>query len=819
MTIIPNSPDGYYTHSEMVRLMANPRQNSDYRFLRWEFSVTGGQHRNPTLNQVWDNSHAEAVFTDLPLFRIDSNVGIIWAFWENGLAGVTPLVLPIDSSVPNSMKIQLDQQFEDQFKAVRYRFVGWSDGATISYDDETSQITRDVVIPRQGGSLTANLSEEFALMTAVQGAGEIKVLPEANDSYYRKGSRVQLTATPYSHRSFIRWSGDVEGSEPTVTVQMDRPVQARAQFSCNETFAFVHEFRSSVSQPATLRAFDQSVTALGFLPPSNAAELNIEFEVSTLGKDLRMLVSAPPHDSCFDQRYDETYIPYINFLVTPYGSSGNVSLSLDSLPPHLPFRIMLERSHVDATATEIQAVVRAEVVKRASSARPRATAKPRALGFVSPLGSDPATQSVRLTNRGAGMLRYRVESDRPWLYSNPTEGVIARGGSALLEIGVHSAGSLPEQYVGDLTVTSWWHGARREVASVGVTFASVPEPGQAPPTDDHANEPQFATRLLFGTAVKGSIGQGHDEDWFRLEVRQRTEAAIYTSGGSDTVGTLLDEEYFKLALDNDSGIAGNFRVEATLDPGVYYVLVQSFGSGTGSYTLHFDKRAAPALTNSVGMEFVLVPGGEFDMGSTSGEATPEEQPVTRVRISRAFYMGKHEVTQGQWEAVMGSNPSGFVDCGTDCPVEWVSWDEAQEFVRRLNELEGETRYRLPTEAEWEYAARAGTTGERYSSDLDSIAWYSDNSGGRPHPVGSKQANSFGLHDMLGNVMEWVQDWYEFYPGGTVTDPAGPSTGRFVVMRGGSWWFGGDYCRASLRLYQIHYYRYDDLGFRLARTVQ
>ena len=217
-----------------------------------------------------------------------------------------------------------------------------------------------------------------------------------------------------------------------------------------------------------------------------------------------------------------------------------------------------------------------------------------------------------------------------------------------------------------------------------------------------------------------------------------------------------------------------------------------------------------------GMEFVRVPAGEFLMGSTSDEAYDDEQPLTRVRIGRAFELGKHEVTQGQWHAVMGSNPSYFDECGPDCPVERVSWDDVQEFIGRLNALEGEARYRLPTEAEWEYAARAGTSGDRYGGDLDSIAWNRENSEGRTHPVGQKVPNAFGLHDMLGNVFEWVQDWYGAYPGGSVTDPQGPMSGSRRLSRGGSWILLAGGCRASGRGGNAPGSRYDNLGFRLLR---
>ena len=237
-------------------------------------------------------------------------------------------------------------------------------------------------------------------------------------------------------------------------------------------------------------------------------------------------------------------------------------------------------------------------------------------------------------------------------------------------------------------------------------------------------------------------------------------------------------------------------------------------------------RAALRLLNSAeaeknnpiaDMEFVQVSAGEFLMGSESEEAWSVEQPVTRVRISRGFFLGKYEVTQAEWQAVMGSNPSSFDGCGPDCPVENVSWDDVQEFIRKLNAAVGEERYRLPTEAEWEYAARAGTSGGRYSEDVDAIAWYEDNSGSRTHPVGRKAPNAWGLHDMLGNVWEWTQDWYGEYPGGEVTDPQGPASGSKRVFRGGGWSYDAGLCRASFRIYGSPGIRGGILGVRLLRT--
>ena len=239
-----------------------------------------------------------------------------------------------------------------------------------------------------------------------------------------------------------------------------------------------------------------------------------------------------------------------------------------------------------------------------------------------------------------------------------------------------------------------------------------------------------------------------------------------------------------------------------------------------------DKKRAeaePAVTDRgpgagpAGMEFVRIPAGEFLMGSTSAEAFDGEQPVTQVRIWQAFDLGKYEVTHAEWQAVMGTNSSGFYGCRR-CPVEMVSWEDVQEFIRRLNGRERGSRYRLPTEAEWEYAARAGTTEDRYAAKLDAIAWYGENSRNRTHPVGQKAPNAFGLHDILGNVWEWVQDWYGRYPGGSVTDPRGPGAGSSRVKRGGCWFHVARNCRSSHRSTYGPGVRHADLGFRLLRTA-
>jgi formylglycine-generating enzyme required for sulfatase activity/uncharacterized caspase-like protein len=210
--------------------------------------------------------------------------------------------------------------------------------------------------------------------------------------------------------------------------------------------------------------------------------------------------------------------------------------------------------------------------------------------------------------------------------------------------------------------------------------------------------------------------------------------------------------------------------------------------------------APKTLRNSIGMEFVPIPAGTFQMGSNDWDARDDEKPVHRVHITQPFYLGKYEVTQGQWLVVMGTNLSKFAG-DPNLPVESVSWDDVQEFIRRLNNQAGGTTYRLPTEAEWEYAARAGTT-TRWSfgddaNQLGRYAWYEGNAGRRTHPVVQLQPNAWGLYDMYGNVWEWVQDWYGKYASDAAVDPAGPSTGSSRVIRGGCWlWL--NQCRSASR---------------------
>ena len=220
-------------------------------------------------------------------------------------------------------------------------------------------------------------------------------------------------------------------------------------------------------------------------------------------------------------------------------------------------------------------------------------------------------------------------------------------------------------------------------------------------------------------------------------------------------------------------------------------------------------------------EMVVIPAGSFVMGS---DKKSDEKPPHTVYV-RSFLMGRTEITQKQWRAVMESNPSRFMACGPECPVENLSWDEVQQFISKLNQKTGQ-KYRLPSEAEWEYAARAGTTTEwsfgNDESKLENYAWYRENSANKTQLVGQKLPNAFGLYDMHGNVWEWTQDcWHNNYAGAP-TDGSAWTTGcttDYRVLRGGSWIYNSASLRSADRNRGFPVSRYNFIGFRLAHDAR
>ena len=223
------------------------------------------------------------------------------------------------------------------------------------------------------------------------------------------------------------------------------------------------------------------------------------------------------------------------------------------------------------------------------------------------------------------------------------------------------------------------------------------------------------------------------------------------------------------------------------------------------------------VKDGISIDMIRVEAGTFTMGATPEMEDPydDEKPTHQVTLTNDYYIGKYEVTQALWQAVMGYNPSNFK--GDNLPVEQVNWYDCQEFISKLNNITGK-KFRLPSEAEWEYAARGGKKSRGYqysgSSNLSDVAWYEDNSGSKTHAVGSKQANELGIYDMTGNVWEWCQDWYGKYSRSSQTNPTCTNNGSYRVSRGGCWGDAAWFCRSSYRYGRTSVYHYDFLGLRL-----
>jgi formylglycine-generating enzyme required for sulfatase activity len=230
------------------------------------------------------------------------------------------------------------------------------------------------------------------------------------------------------------------------------------------------------------------------------------------------------------------------------------------------------------------------------------------------------------------------------------------------------------------------------------------------------------------------------------------------------------------------------------------------------------------------MKFIYIAPGSFFMGSPSTE--PGRDPDERrhkVTLTSGYWLQATEVTQGQWQALMGNNPSRFNDAGKNFPVESVSYADVQKFIRRLNVASTPQQYRLPTEAEWEYGARGGSSKAFANGDISNLgcgkdgklrktAWYCGTAGEQPHPVGKKKPNAWGLYDMHGNVWEWCRDWYGAYPFGEAIDAKGPLDGKYRISRGGSWYDGAGLCRSAYRGRFSPGRRSGDLGFRLVKSL-
>jgi formylglycine-generating enzyme required for sulfatase activity len=326
------------------------------------------------------------------------------------------------------------------------------------------------------------------------------------------------------------------------------------------------------------------------------------------------------------------------------------------------------------------------------------------------------------------------------------------------------------------------------------------------------------------------------------EPKEKSPIYIYLKDGSRIVGEIKMDTVkvttaygvltvpknqvirIKIGKDDDEVQTRKFTIRGT-------VQIEEFEITTKSGVLKVPKKDVKSIsfdgspdefTNSIGMKFVLIQAGEFTMGSPENEEDHQgDETQHKVKMTRPFYMQTTEVTQAQWKAVMENNPSRFK--GDDLPVEMVSWDDAQEFIKKLSAKES-VKYRLPTEAEWEYACRAGST-TRFcfgddESKLGEYAWYNKNSENKTHPVGTKKPNGWGLYDMHGNVWEWCQDWYNenYYKTSPPEDPQGPASSEYRVLRGGCWLLDDDSCRSADRWFgpSVHG---GYIGFRAARSSE
>ncbi len=340
---------------------------------------------------------------------------------------------------------------------------------------------------------------------------------------------------------------------------------------------------------------------------------------------------------------------------------------------------------------------------------------------------------------------------------------------------------------------------------------------------DYGTSPATIKNLLIGsyTLVLKKAGYGDVTKTIAIEENKTTELNETLPSGME-VNITSSPSGAQLSIDGVA--AGTTPYKATLAFGSHTLkLVNGKKAVTetinltqgGKSSFAFDVAEFGNFTETyagLNLEMIAVTGGTFTMGSSNSES--DESPPHTVSVGN-FYMGKYEVTQAQWYAVMKNSPSRFGNCN-NCPVENVSWNDIQEFLQKLNRGTGKN-YRLPTEAEWEYAAKGGQ-GYTYagSDNIDQVAWYDGNSGSKTHPVGQKKPNGYGLYDMTGNVWEWCSDWYssDYYESSPAANPQGPSSGSDRVLRGGSWGYDAQDCRVANRIFNGPDCRDLNGGFRV-----
>ena len=435
--------------------------------------------------------------------------------------------------------------------------------------------------------------------------------------------------------------------------------------------------------------------------------------------------------------------------------------------------------------------------------------------------SDLTVQQV-FNETGRGVMAETDDRQIPWMSSTPVAEFYLAGGSVIV--------TKPQAAdTGSLKVKSTPEGAQ--------IYLNGKSQGTAPKTFSNLSPGTYKVKAaLFGynaeeKRIRVNSGRAAILTFYLDPVASVGRLYVNTDPSGATVKVLNITPKFYQGMKLD---AGTYKIKVLKKGYISKTELIDIAAGkTVDLYMELEKEkiklSGKNFSNSLGMEFVYIKPCTFMMGSPSDESGGfDDEKLHKVTLTRGFYMQTTEVTQGQWKAVMGNNPSRFKK-GNDYPVEKVSWNDVQEFIRKLNQKEGGNKYRLPTEAEWEYACRAGSTtpfsfGRCLSTDQANYNGHYPLSGcskgkyrEKTVSVANFLPNDWGLYDMHGNVWEWCQDWYENYSSGSVTDPKGPSSGARRVGRGGSWDDGARLCRSANRADGSPGNRDDGLGFRLSRT--
>ncbi len=471
----PPSPDGFYTARTPVRAVATADPGSGHKFWRWG-GVLWGQHgasSNPAALHVNQPRIVfQALFTNRPLFRINASVEPFLVSVDGNLR-FAPTALRVEPSRPE-VEIQVDalQRLPIWGKG-RYRFEGWSDGGPAS---------RRIVLPAEGGALTAKVVSEFPLSTTVEraGSGSVGVDPLSDDGHYRDGSVVRLSAVPAQGWDFVGWSGDAHGDDPVIEIEIDRPKHVEPVYSRSREVQTGMPGSVVLPPMGSASVARDRVARFRVQPTPGATEISIGFASSTPGVDVDVFVNAGTELLRWEYAKDgRTPVYLADFHLESAGRFERIVITPDSQPsldPRTTYYVTLVPA---AGSGRIRGTLHADI--RGAEPRPSSGASPRAFTFVSSPGWDPAPQVVRVSNGGASPLQYRIDSDRPWLAALPSTGVVPPGGSEDVTVSVTGAGIAPDTHRGRLAIVESGDGAGDplEPLTVPVWFVVTPEEASA----------------------------------------------------------------------------------------------------------------------------------------------------------------------------------------------------------------------------------------------------------------------------------------------------------------------------------------------------